>query len=123
MYTEEIYNMSVSELQDVLADVINAREAYPTDSLNKKALSLDEKYITITDLIGGLKVLIEKIRDYVMSDTVRKENFADVEICCEDDNDYANGEVRKILDAYTWNKCKEYLNKEGLDILDFVLGY
>ncbi len=115
-------DMSVAELQDTLTDVINAREAYPDNSLNKKALKLDEEYIRITDLIEGLKNLIEKIRVYVMNDAVRKENFTGVEICCEDDNEYANEEIREILDAYTWNKCKDYLNGEGIDMIDFIVA-
>lgn len=117
-YSDEQLNaMTLDKLKDILTDVINARESYPEDSTNRKALELDGLYLKLDDVIGGLKNIVEKIRVYVMNDTVRKENFADVEICCEDDNYYANDVVKEILDGYSWNDCMKFLEAEQLNLI------
>ena len=41
---KDLNKMTLDELKDHIIDVINAREAYPENSLNKKALALDDEY-------------------------------------------------------------------------------
>lgn len=106
-------NMTVDELKEALTDVINDRESYPEDSTSKKAIALDELYLDLDTRINTLSEVIEYIRMYIMDDTVRKENFTDIEICCADDNDDANEELKEILNGYSWNDCKAYLLKEA----------
>lgn len=110
--------MTADNLREARSDVINARESYPSDSTSRKAIALDEAYLRIDDMINMLDCLAGKIRAYIMDDTVRKENFTDVEICCEDDNEYANEALDEIIGGYTWNDCQRYLKEEELDIAD-----
>lgn len=49
---KDLNKMTLDELKDHLIDVINAREAYPENSLNKKALALDDEYYDTTDAIS-----------------------------------------------------------------------
>ncbi len=106
--------MTQDELGEVLYDVICKREDYPQNSGSKKALALDEEYWEITNILGELKQFVAKIREFVMSDTVRKENFSDIEICCEADNEVANDEVEEILEKYSYNDCINYMNEREL---------
>lgn len=119
---EQLKDMSIEQLEEALKDIIDAREAYPEDSMNRKALALDDAYGRVEFMITTLKGLIDKIHNYVMADTVRKENFSDIEICCEDDNEEANTIIEELLEEYTWNQCKQYLSEEELDGVDFMAG-
>lgn len=56
--------------------------------------------------------LQNKVYDYVMDDTVRKENFTDIEICCMDDNEDANEEVINIISKMSDEDCIGYLKSE-----------
>lgn len=57
--------------------------------------------------------LQNNVYDYVMNDTVRKENFTDIEICCADDNEDANEEVINIILKMTDEDCIKYLKNEN----------
>ena len=50
--------------------------------------------------------LRNKISMYFLSDTRRKENYADIEICCEKDNDTANEIVKKHIDKMSEDVVK-----------------
>lgn len=63
--------------------------------------------------------LRQEVIDYILSDTVAKERFSDIEICTEDDNYIANEEVFDIVSRYTDEDCINFLNamEDGADIV------
>jgi len=58
------------------------------------------------------KQYIEQLREYIMDDTVRKERFTDIEICCEDDNEYANKVLDEKLKELTWEDFEQIAKEE-----------
>lgn len=51
-FVKELKRKKLEELNDMLTDVINAREAYGEGSMEKEALILDEQYVSLTNEIG-----------------------------------------------------------------------
>lgn len=109
---KDFNDMTLDRLHEELTDNINERESFPENSRAKRAAELDDEYGELDGCIWRLEKLVEGIKSYVMEDTVRKENFSDIEICCEEDNLFANEEIENILDEYTLNNCVEFLSKE-----------
>lgn len=103
--------VTLDELNDHLTNVINARESYPEDSLNKRAIALDNDYLETTNAITTLTQLIADVKAWISDDTHRKEIFTDIKICCEDDNIDANDTMAKIIDErYTIDICNQFLD-------------
>ena len=51
----------------------------------------------------------QKMWEYLMGDTVAKENFTDIEICSEEDNYLANQILEEILLGYSEQDCENFL--------------
>ena len=103
--------MTLDELNEHLTNVINARESYPEDSMNKKAIALDEDYLNTTNAITTLTKLITDVKAWISDDIHRKEIFTDIEICCEDDNIDANDTMDEIIEErYTIDICNQFLD-------------
>lgn len=114
-------SMTLDELQDHLTNVINARESYPDDSLNKKAIALDEDYLNTTNAITTLTTLMDKVKAWIREDTHRKEIFTDIEICSEEDNIDADVTIDEIIDnSYTIHTCMAFMDATTRD---FILCY
>lgn len=77
----------------------------------EERLSNDKNYVC-SSLVG--KQYIEQLREYIMDDTVRKERFTDIEICCEDDNEYANKVLDEKLKELTWKELEQIAREEDL---------
>jgi hypothetical protein len=73
----------------------------------------NNKNYVCSSLVG--KQYIEQLREYIMDDTVRKERFTDIEICCEDDNEYANKVLDEKLKELTWKELEQIAKEEDLD--------
>lgn len=65
------------------------------------------------DKNNRLELIRNEIRDYILADTTRKEDFVDFEICCEEDDLDANSEIDEILDDWTEEQCLQYLQVCG----------
>lgn len=100
-YGKNLDDMSEEELKDVQYDCINARESFPEDSMNDEALALDDEYADLDLRIQALKT----IRSYIEHDMSKKE--------VEEDED-------EPLVDYTFNKCRNYIDKNVKDVVDFI---
>lgn len=54
--------------------------------------------------------LLEKAKQLVMNDTVKKEIFTDIEICCTDDNILANEICKNILSQYSKQNLIDFIS-------------
>lgn len=69
---------------------------------NSNEVPVNEEYIN---------KLKEKVKEYIMDDTTRKEDFTDIEICNMYDNDDANCELNKILESYSDQDFIDFVNE------------
>ena len=69
----------------------------------------DKEFVLVDDFLDELLTLQQKVFELVTFDTVRKEKFTDIEICCEEDNELANEKVRNELKGWSYNRCKQYV--------------
>lgn len=70
------------ELNELLTDVINEREAYPEDAVNDNTQFLDELYLEITNQLANRASLTDKDFLVYMINTYIDEKYG----CPDDDN-------------------------------------
>ena len=71
--------------------------------------SYDEEFVLVDDFLDEFHTLQHKVFELVTFDTTHKENFTDIEICCEKDNELANEKVWDKLSSWSYNRCKKYI--------------
>lgn len=76
-------------------------------------------YIGASESIDDLR---EQVRMYIMDDTHRKENFADLEICTEDDNYVVNDIILDMMQDFTADDCQAFLAAVDDPEFDVISG-
>ena len=101
-------------LSDMISESLDSQYGYYGDSLSGLIYELIDKgdALDYYDLEPTEEERLEKVREFLTSDTHILENFTDIEICCEKDLDDAHKELERLLSEMGLDEleknCNEY---------------
>ena len=100
-------------LSDMISESLDEQYGCYGDSLSGLIYELIDKgdALDYYDLEPTEDERLEKVREFLTSDTHILENFTDIEICCEKDLDDAHKELERLLSETDLDELEKYCNE------------